>query len=107
MNDRGPNPSSLNQVLSVAAVIGSFLVFGFLLCLIYLPNRPQAFPVGSVPPAERAQRLSDLRAEEVRLANGYSWIDREKGIVRLPIEQAMDLTLQEFSDRSSDSAPEK
>ena len=102
MNDRRANPSFLNQFISIAVILGCFAMFGLLLCLTYLPNRPEGFPVGSVPPEERATRLSELRTEEALLADQYSWVDQDKGIVSLPIERGMELTLQELSGKSTD-----
>ena len=102
MNDRRANPSFLNQFFSIAVILGCFAVFGLLLCLTYLPNRPEGFPDGSVPPEERATRLSELRIQEVQLALRYTWIDQDKGIVRLPIERGVELTLQELSGKSTD-----
>lgn len=102
MSDRRANPSFLNQFVSVAAILGCFAVFGLLLYLTYLPNRPEGFPVGSVPPVERAARLRDLRSDESYMANRYSWVDQDKGIVRLPIERGMELTLKELSGMSSE-----
>jgi hypothetical protein len=102
MSDRRANPTFLNQFISVAVILGCFAVFGLLLYLTYLPNRPEGFPVGSVPPEERATRLSELRAKEVQLALRYTWIDQEKGIVRLPIERGMELTLKELSSKPSE-----
>jgi hypothetical protein len=102
MSDSRSNPSFLNQFISVTAILGCFMIFGLLLYWNYLPNRPEGFPVGSVPPEERAERLSKLRADEDRLTNHYSWIDQDKGTVRLPIERGMELVLQELSGKSSD-----
>ena len=102
MSDRRANPSFLNQCISVAAILGCFLVFGVLLWLTYVPNKPEGFPVGSVPPEERAARLSELRAEEARLTDRYSWVDQDKGIVGLPIERGMELARQELRGKSTD-----
>jgi hypothetical protein len=44
-----------------------------------------------IAPREDAARF---RAEEDALLNGYSWIDRSAGTVRIPIAEAMKLTLQ-------------
>ena len=41
--------------------------------------------------------LVKLRQEEDALLNGYGWVDREKGIVRIPIDEAM----RQLVDRSS------
>jgi hypothetical protein len=39
--------------------------------------------------------LQALRRSEDSLLTGYGWVDEEKGIVRVPIERAMQLLLQE------------
>jgi hypothetical protein len=38
--------------------------------------------------------LRDLRAQENQTLNGYSWVDRNTGVVRIPIADAMKLTIQ-------------
>jgi hypothetical protein len=51
------------------------------------------------PPEPRLQTaprqdLQDLRASEDAILNGYGWVDKNRGIVRIPIEEAMRLTLE-------------
>ena len=51
------------------------------------------------PPEPRLQTnpradLQELRAHEDALLNTYGWIDKQGGIVRIPIEEAMRITLQ-------------
>jgi len=57
-----------------------------------------ASPLGAVtlPPEPRlqvspGQDLVGMRAAEIRTLNGYEWIDRDEGIVAIPVERAMDL----------------
>jgi len=53
-----------------------------------------------------ATNQQDFRAEEDKLVNGYSWVDQAHGIVRIPIERAMDLAIQRgFPARSQTTAP--
>jgi hypothetical protein len=52
-----------------------------------------------IPPAPRLQTepkldLEHLRAREDHLLHTYEWVDSNAGIVRIPIERAMDLVLQ-------------
>jgi hypothetical protein len=35
--------------------------------------------------------LAELRAEEAKKLQGYQWVDRKAGVVRIPVEQAMRL----------------
>jgi hypothetical protein len=52
-----------------------------------------------VPPEPRLQTnprqdLADLRAKEDETLNSYGWVDRNAGVVRIPIDEAITLTLQ-------------
>jgi hypothetical protein len=51
-----------------------------------------------LPPEPRLQTaprqdLIDLRAQEQQRLRTYSWVDRNAGVVRIPIEEAIRLTL--------------
>jgi hypothetical protein len=39
--------------------------------------------------------LKEFRASEEAILNNYSWIDPEKGIVRIPVSRAMELVAKE------------
>jgi hypothetical protein len=52
-----------------------------------------------VPPEPRLQTnprqdLADLRAKEDEALTSYGWVDRNAGVVRIPIDQAIKLTLE-------------
>jgi hypothetical protein len=52
------------------------------------------------PPAPRLQtrpreELRQMRADEDRFLNSYGWVDTNRGVVHIPIEQAMRLTLEQ------------
>ena len=52
-----------------------------------------------LPPEPRLQTdphgdLLKLRESEDQLLNTYGWVDRNAGVVRIPIEQAMKLTVE-------------
>jgi hypothetical protein len=52
-----------------------------------------------LPPEPRLQTnprqdLRDLRAQEDAVLHSYGWVDRNAGVVRVPIERAMELTVQ-------------
>ena len=40
-------------------------------------------------------RLEALRAQEAAALGTYGWVDKEKGVVRVPIDRAMELVAQE------------
>lgn len=43
----------------------------------------------------RAKALSDLRQKEKIAATTYGWVDQPNGLVRLPIDRAMALTVKD------------
>jgi len=43
---------------------------------------------------DEARELRRLREHEDTILNGYGWVDQKTGIVRIPIERAMDLVAQ-------------
>jgi hypothetical protein len=69
-----------------------------------LPNNPemqnkvaaltQQFPTPRLQEDDGNQEIADLHAKEDLLLNNYSWVDKSKGTVRIPIEQAMMLIAQ-------------
>jgi hypothetical protein len=64
------------------------------------PQYPLAVSQGErTPPEPRLQTtpredLRDLRAAEDETLASYGWVDRNAGIVRIPIDEAMRLTLE-------------
>jgi hypothetical protein len=44
----------------------------------------------------RRATLSDLRGQQANALNAYSWADQKAGTVHLPIERAMELTVQKY-----------
>jgi hypothetical protein len=52
-----------------------------------------------LPPEPRLQTnprqdLADLRAREDEALTGYSWVDKNAGVVRIPIDEAIKKTLE-------------
>lgn len=67
-------------------------------------SSPAEFPLAAqqenrLPPEPRLQTnprqdLSDLHSQEDQILSSYGWVDKNAGTVRIPIDQAMRLTLQ-------------
>jgi hypothetical protein len=56
-------------------------------------------PGPSRPPEPRLQtnprlELQEMRAEENAVLQTYGWVDREKGVARMPIDEAMKIVVQ-------------
>ena len=53
----------------------------------------ERFPAPRLQTSERDD-LTELRAREDGVLKSYGWVNREAGIVRIPIDRAMDLMVQ-------------
>lgn len=90
-------------VVAVVVHLLAYVLFG------YFSNREGAkvaaeFPLAAAqghrePPEPRLQTdprqdLADLRAREEERLGSYGWVDKNAGVVRIPIADAMRLTLE-------------
>jgi hypothetical protein len=90
-------------------VVGVVIMFLIWLLFGYFSGRqaassPREFPLAieqqnRLPPEPRLQTnpkqdLIDLRANEDATLNSYGWVDKPNGIVRIPISEAMKLTVE-------------
>ena len=62
------------------------------------PTTLASHAADQLPPEPRLQQnpltdLRDLKAEEAALLTSVSWVDQKRGIVRIPVEEAMKLTV--------------
>lgn len=107
------NDSSTKSVswVSVATVFGCFALFLLLLQLGYRSHpspalsavAPEGFPAElawKATPADRRLHLEELRNKQHAQATSYVWVDQTKGIVQLPLDRAMELTVQELKARA-------
>src|SRR6476620_383566 len=95
--------------LAIVIVVVEFamvVMFRMEVSAVDASNPPKVFPPATQsddrrPPEPRLQEygqsredLRALRAAEDEVLNGYRWVDRNKNIVRIPVADAMKLTLQ-------------
>jgi len=62
-------------------------------------TRGAARPANPMPPDPRLQDdpagdLARMRAEEQKALDGYGWVDRDRGVVSVPIEKAMEIVVK-------------
>jgi hypothetical protein len=95
----------------VAAIFGCFALFLLLVYFAYLPHRA---PAPSTVAAEgapddlawkathdtRRAVLLELQTKQQTQAKNYAWVDQPKGVVQLPLDRAMELTVQEINARA-------
>lgn len=79
-----------------AAVVIVCLIFAALVWKTRQYTTPA--PLGAERSAERAKALVELRASETDALNTVAWIDQGKGLVRLPIVDAMKLAEKQWQN---------
>ena len=86
------------------------IVFVFLAWLLgvyerqYARAQTQVYPMAAgqqdrLPPEPRLQNdpqqeLRDLRAKQEQLLTGYGWVNKEAGVARIPIDEAMRMVVE-------------
>jgi hypothetical protein len=96
---------SFALALVVVAAVLQVALYGMLRLMEWnaLRNDPARHPLATQqppgPPEPRLQPdpvsdLAKMRAAEEQRLNSYGWVDKEKGVVHIPIEQAMELVVR-------------
>ena len=112
----GYEHSDMNPLVVGAAAVGLLITLGLVLlgvtlfeqAVVGIPftvSRPadlvgglQAAPAPTPPApaleAQSGQTLDPYRSIEERKLTSYGWVDRSAGVIRMPIDRAMDVTAQ-------------
>ncbi|MGA9778742.1 MAG: hypothetical protein ACLPRE_05755 [Limisphaerales bacterium] len=93
------NPEAANERPVWHIGLG-FLVAGFLFAILALAVRHSVCvpAIDADRAALRSKDLADIRATEVQALNNPGWIDPQRGIVRLPIDLAIQIAAQEWQN---------
>ncbi len=75
-------------------ILGSFLIVAALVWAMHHYTQPA--PLGEDRAVVRAKALMELRAAEAEALNNPGWVDQSKGLVRLPIEDAMKIVQRDW-----------
>src|SRR5947208_515684 len=80
----------------IVAILGAFLIVAGLVWAMHRYTQPP--PLGEARATERAKALSEVRAAEKDTLENVAWINQSNGIVRLRIDDAMNLVLREWQN---------
>ena len=80
----------------IIAILGAFLIVAALVWAMQRYTQPA--PLGEDRAATRAKALVELRAAEAEALNNTAWIDQSKGLVRLRVQDAMELVKREWQN---------
>lgn len=83
-----------NRLLTFIGALGAILIFALIILIAYLPNRPD--PVNAEVAATRKAKAVEAIAQGKAKLAAFEVVNAEAGLVRIPIELAMEQTLQAY-----------
>jgi hypothetical protein len=99
-------PESLREIAHTRApfsawlgVVLLFVLFGVIVLVVVGPS-PRTDDYEIKRAKAREEKLKTLREEDAKALTTYGWIDKTKGVARIPIDRAMELALTELAQKS-------
>jgi hypothetical protein len=91
--------SRITSTVYFLAATGSFLIVAGLSWVLYSRTRPAGLNQARIQ--ERIKNLHDISTAGAEALNSYGWQDQSKGLVRIPITNAMDWTVRLWKEPSA------
>jgi hypothetical protein len=97
MADELPDLQQPRSIFSTwIGVVLLFVVFG-LFVLVVIGATPRGDTYEDNRAKARAEKLEQARKEATTALTTYAWVDKNKGVARVPIDRAMQLTLADLA----------
>src|SRR5882724_13640291 len=92
--------------ISFGAWLGIVLLFLFfgIFVLVLVAATPHGDTYEAKRAEARAKKLNDARNAATGELNSYAWVDKGKGVARIPIDRAMQLTLRDLASKKPEPA---
>jgi hypothetical protein len=104
------DPEALRQVLHSRApfstwlgVVLLFALLGVIVLAVVGPS-PRRSDYEETRAKKRMENLKTLREDAAKALNTYAWIDKNKGVARIPISRAMELTIAQLTQQKPAAA---
>ena len=106
MADMISPPTAARSPISFGSWLGIVLLFLFFGIFVFV--LVAATPHGNNYEQKRAEarekKLNDARNAATKELNSYAWVDKGKGLARIPIDRAMQLTLHDLASKKPEPA---
>lgn len=79
-------------------IVCLFLLFGLIVLAVIGPS-PRTSDYEETRAKKRMERLKALHEETQKDLTTYAWIDKNKGVARIPIDRAMELTIPDLAQK--------
>jgi hypothetical protein len=80
-----------------------FVLFGVIVLAVIGPA-PRSDTYEQKRAKAREEKLKTAREEDAKALGSYGWIDKNKGVARIPIARAMELTVAELAKKKPEPA---
>ncbi len=77
-------------------IVGTLLIGAVIVKLMIVYTTPP--PLGEDRVQTRLKNLREIRAAEAEAVQQYGWVDQARGVVRLPVQRAIELTAKEWQN---------
>lgn len=91
--------SAWKIALGVGGTLAGVALVVILLAILLSTAFVKPTVAGGLTEAQRYELLTKTRAEDHKLLTTYGWVDKSKGIVRLPIDVAMQKLIEERKEQ--------
>jgi len=99
------DPESLRQITRSRAPLSTWLgvvlllaLFGVIVLAVIGPL-PRGSDYEETRAKKRLENLKTLREDAEKALTAYAWVDKNKGVARIPISRAMELTVAELAQK--------
>ncbi len=79
-------------------IVCLFVLFGLIVLAVIGPS-PRTSDYEEARAKKRMERLKTLHEETQKELTTYAWVDKNKGVARIPIDRAMEVTLGDLAQK--------
>jgi hypothetical protein len=99
-------PRATRSPISFGAWLGVVLLFLFfgIFVLVLVAATPHGNNYEEKRAKAREEKLKTIRDGASKDLNSYAWVDKGKGVARIPIDRAMQLTLRDLASKKPEPA---
>jgi hypothetical protein len=99
-------PTAARPPISFGAWLGVVLLFLFfgIFVLVLIAATPHGNNYEEKRAKARVEKVRTIRDAAAKDLNSYAWVDKGKGVARIPIDRAMQLTLSDLASKKPEPA---
>ena len=79
-------------------IVCLFVLFGLIVLAVIGPS-PRTSDYEEARAKKRMEKLKTLREESQKELTTYAWVDKNKGVTRIPIDRAMEVTVADLAQK--------